>query len=151
LAWVAALTNTPAEVIAVYGKTSRRSYQAKGFRGMNHMVSAFAARQRIVLGRVKVSEKPNEIVAIPALLDRMSIEGAVVTIDAIRCQRDIAAKIIDKKADCVVALKGNQGTLREDVEVFVHEQKALRTGIPRSARAKPSMPITAVSRPQSTR
>lgn len=86
------------------------------------MVSAFAARQRIVLGQVKVSEKSNEIVAIPALLDMMSIKGAVVTIDAMACQRDIVAK----KADYIVALKGNQATLREDVEVFVDEQKALK-------------------------
>jgi predicted transcriptional regulator len=123
---VAALTNTPAEVIAVDGKTSRRSYQKKGSKEAIHIVSAFAARQRIVLGQVKVNEKSNEIVAIPALLDMMSIEGAVVTIDAMGCQRDIAAKIIEKKADYILALKGNQGTLREDVEVFVDEQKALK-------------------------
>src|SRR5271170_1507083 len=98
VAWVAASTNTPAEVIAVDGKTSRRSYQKKGSKEAIHIVSAFAARQRIVLGQVKVNEKSNEIVAIPALLDMMSIEGAVVTIDAIGCQRDIAAKIIEKKA-----------------------------------------------------
>ena len=125
VAWVAALTNTPTEVIAIDGKTSRRSYQTKGSKEAIHMVSAFAARQRIVLGQVKINEKSNEIVAIPALLDMMSIEGAVVTIDAMGCQRDIAAKIIEKKADYIVALKGNQGTLREDVEVFVDEQKAL--------------------------
>ena len=79
-----------------------------------------------MLGQVKVNEKSNEIVAIPALLDMMSIEGAVVTIDAMGCQRNIAAKIIEKKADYIVALKGNQGTLREDVEVFADEQKALK-------------------------
>jgi predicted transposase YbfD/YdcC len=126
VAWVAALTHTSAEVIAIDGKTSRRSYQAKGSKEAIHMVSAFAARQRIVLGQVKVNEKSNEIVAIPALLDMMVIEGAVVTIDAMGCQRDIASKIIEKKADYIVALKGNQGTLREDVEVFVDEQKALK-------------------------
>ena len=127
VAWVAgALTNTPAEVIAIDGKTSRRSYQTKGSKEAIHMVSAFAARQRIVLGQVKVNEKSNEIIAIPALLDMMSIEGAVVTIDAMGCQRDITTKIIEKKADYIVALKGNQGTLREDVEVFVAEQKALK-------------------------
>jgi predicted transposase YbfD/YdcC len=87
------------------------------------MVSAFAARQRLVLGQVKVAEKSNEIVAIPKLLEMMAIEGAIVTIDAMGCQRDIARKIIDKKADYVLALKGNQGSLREDVEVFVAEQK----------------------------
>jgi predicted transposase YbfD/YdcC len=88
------------------------------------MVSAFAARQRLVLGQVKVAEKSNEIVAIPALLDMMAIEVAIVSIDAIGCQRHIAQKIADKKADYVLALKGNQGTLREDVELFAAEQKA---------------------------
>jgi predicted transposase YbfD/YdcC len=126
VAWVAALTNTPAGVIAIDGKTSRRSYRKKGSKEAIHIVSAFAARQRIVLGQVKVNEKSNEIVAIPALLDMMSIEGAVVSIDAMGCQRDIAEKIIAKKADYILALKGNQGTLREDVEVFVDEQKALK-------------------------
>lgn len=125
-AWVAKLTNTPAEVIAIDGKTSRRSYQNKGSKDAIHIVSAFAARQRIVLGQVKVNEKSNEIVAIPALLDMLEIEGAVVTIDAMGCQRSIAAKIIAKKADYIVALKGNQGTFREDVEIFVDEQKALK-------------------------
>jgi predicted transposase YbfD/YdcC len=85
------------------------------------MVSAFAARQRLVLGQVKVAETSNEIVAIPKLLEMMAIEGAIVTMG---CQRDIARTIIDKKADYVLALKGNQGSLREDVEVFIAEQKA---------------------------
>ena len=88
------------------------------------MVSAFAARQRLVLAQTRVGEKANEIVAIPALLDMLSIDGAVVTIDAMGCQREIASKIIDKKADYILALKGNQGTLREDVELFANEQKA---------------------------
>jgi predicted transposase YbfD/YdcC len=70
-----------------------------------------------------VADKSNEIVAIPALLDRMAIEGAIVTIDAMGCQRSIAQKIGDKKAD-MLALKGNQGSLREDVEIFAAEQKA---------------------------
>jgi predicted transposase YbfD/YdcC len=124
VAWVAALTGAPAEVIAIDGKTSRRAYQKTGAKAPIHMVSAFAARQRLVLGQVKVADKSNEIVAIPKLLDMMAIEGAVVTIDAMGCQRDIAQKILDKKADYVLALKGNQGTLREDVELFVAEQKA---------------------------
>jgi predicted transposase YbfD/YdcC len=121
VAWVASLTGVAAEVIAIDGKTVRRS---KGAKAAIHMVSAFAARQRLVLGQVKVSEKSNEIVAIPKLLDMLAIEGAIITIDAMGCQRDIAQKIVDKKADYVLALKGNQGSLREDVEVFVAEQKA---------------------------
>ena len=124
VAWVASLTGAPAGVIAIDGKTVRRSYQEKGKKAAIHMVSAFAARQRLVLGQVKVADKSNEIVAIPKLLDLLAIEGAIVTLDAMGCQRDIAQKIIDKKADYVLALKGNQGTLREDVEVFVEEQKA---------------------------
>jgi predicted transposase YbfD/YdcC len=123
IAWVGALTGLPTEVIAIDGKTSRRSYQKKGAKGAIHMVSAFAAQQRLVLGQVKVAEKSNEIVAIPKLLDMLSIEGAIVTIDAMGCQRDIAKKIVEKKADYVLALKGNQGSLREDVEIFVAEQK----------------------------
>jgi predicted transposase YbfD/YdcC len=122
--WVAALTGTPADVIAIDGKTLRRSYQQKGAKAPIHMVSAFAARQRLVLGQVKVAEKSNEIVAIPKLLAMLAIEGAIVTIDAIGCQRDIAADILAKKADYVLALKGNQGTLRDDVELFAAEQKA---------------------------
>jgi predicted transposase YbfD/YdcC len=121
--WVATLIGAPAEVIAIDGKTSRRSYQKKGGLNPIHMVSAFAARHRLVLGQVKVAEKSNEIVAIPKLLDMLAIEGAIVTIDAIGCQREIAKKVIDKKADYVLALKGNQGTLHEDVELFANEQK----------------------------
>ena len=124
VAWVAAMIGTPADVIAIDGKTLRRSYQQKGAKAPIHMVSAFAARQRLVLGQVKVAEKSNEIVAIPKLLAMMAIEGAIVTIDAIGCQRDIAADILANKADYMLALKGNQGTLREDVELFAAEQKA---------------------------
>ena len=111
VAWVAALTGTPAGVIAIDGKTARRSGHKKGGKAAIHMVSAFAARQRLVLGQVKVAEKSNEIIAIPKLLDMLAIEGAIVTIDAMGCQREIAQKIIDKKADYVLALKGNQGSL----------------------------------------
>ena len=119
--WVAELTDTPAELIAIDGKTSRRSGR-KGAKDAIHMVSAFAARQNLVLAQKKVSEKSNEILAIPALLDLLSMEGAVVTIDAMGCQRRIARKIIDKKADYILGLKGNQGTLCKDVELFVEEQ-----------------------------
>jgi predicted transposase YbfD/YdcC len=124
VAWVSARTGAPADVIAIDGKTVRRSGDKKRAKAAIHMVSAFAARQRLVLGQVKVAEKSNEIVAIPKLLEMMAIEGAIVTIDAMGCQREIAKKIIDKKADYVLALKGNQGSPRDDVEVFVAEQKA---------------------------
>ena len=125
VAWVAALTGAPEGVISVDGKTVRRSGQKKqGGKAPIHMVSAFAARQRLVLGQIKVAEKSNEIVAIPKLLEMLAIEGAIVTIDAMGCQREIAQKVVEKKADYVLALKGNQGSLREDVELFVAEQKA---------------------------
>ena len=124
VAWTAAVTKTSAEVIAIDGKSVRRSYKKKGVEEPIHVVSAFAAGQRMALGQVKVGDKSNEIVAIPALLGLMTIEGAVVTIDAMGCQRNIAQTIIDKKADYILALKGNQGTLRDDVEVFANEQKA---------------------------
>jgi predicted transposase YbfD/YdcC len=124
VAWVSARTGAAAEVIAIDGKTARRSGDKRGAKAAIHMVSAFAARQRLVLGQVKVAEKSNEIVAIPKLLEMMAIEGAIVTIDAMGCQRNIAKKITDKKADYVLALKGNQGSLRDDVEVFVAKQKA---------------------------
>lgn len=123
VAWVSSLTGTPSGVIAIDGKTSRRSYQKPGGKAAIHMVSAFAARQRLVLGQVKVDEKSNEIIAIPKLLAMMEIEGAIVTIDAMGCQRAIAQTILDKKADYVLALKGNQGVLHEDVALFVAEQR----------------------------
>ena len=148
VAWVAALTKTPAEVIAIDGKTLRRSYQKKGSKEPIHMVSAFAARQRLVLGQVTVAEKSNEIVAIPALLDMLAIEGAIVTIDAMGCQRNIAKKIIDKKADYIIALKGNQGTLREDVEVSLPSRKPMASRIRRSAGTRRSTAITAASKPE---
>ena len=98
VAWVSSLTGAPVEnvghgVIAIDGKTSRRSGSKRAGPPALHMVSAFAARQRLVLGQVAVAEKSNEIVAIPKLIDMMAIEGAVVTIDAMGCQRDIAQKI----------------------------------------------------------
>ena len=133
VAWVGALTGVAEGVIAIDGKTSRRSGRKTGGSPPIHMVSAFAARREpsahglvpwgLVLGQVKVAEKSNEIVAIPKLLNMLAIDGAIVTIDAMGCQREIARKVIDKKADYVLALKGNQGALRADVETFVAEQK----------------------------
>lgn len=121
VSWVAQFSKIPEEVIAIDGKTARGS--KKNGKATLHMVSAFAARQRLVLGQTKVSEKSNEIVAIPKLLAMLALEGAIVTIDAMGCQRDIAQAILDKKADYVLALKGNQGTLREDVEYFAKTEQ----------------------------
>ena len=126
IAWVAGLTGLPAGVIAIDGKTLRRSYQEGGAKAPIHMVSAWSSGLNLVLGQIKVAEKSNEITAIPKLLDALTIKGATITIDAMGCQREIAAKIVEKDADYVLALKGNQGTLRDDVELFFTEQKALQ-------------------------
>ena len=123
VAWTASVVGVPEGVVAIDGKTVRRS-GGKAGKGAIHMVSAFAARQRLVLGQVKVAEKSNEIVAIPKLLDMLAVEGAIITIDAMGCQRTIARRIMNKKADYVFGLKGNQGSLRKDVDLFVAEQKA---------------------------
>jgi len=119
--FASSLIGAPVEAISLDGKTARGA-RKKGGKAA-HIVSAFAARERLVLGQVKVDEKSNEIVAIPALLDMIDVEGAVVTIDAMGCQRVIAAKIVGKRADYVLALKGNQGALHDDVETLVAEQK----------------------------
>ena len=124
VAWVTNLTGLDAGIIAIDGKTLRRSYQDGGAKAPIHMVSAWSAKQNLVLGQVKVADKSNEITAIPKLLDMLTIKGAVVTIDAMGCQREIAARIIEGQADYVLALKGNQGTLRDEVEEFFDEQKA---------------------------
>ena len=133
IAWVGALTGLSADptgglpsgrIIAIDGKTLRRSYQEGGAKAPIHMISAWSCRQNLVLGQAKVADKSNEITAIPQLLDLLTIKGATITIDAMGCQREIAAKIIEKEADYVLALKGNQGTLRQDVELFLTEQKA---------------------------
>ena len=90
------------------------------------MISAFSSSHRLVLGQRKVADKSNEITAIPELLDLLTVKGAIVTIDAMGCQKEIAKKIVEKEADYVLALKGNQGTLSADVELFFTEQKACK-------------------------
>ena len=86
-------------------------------------MTAFAARQRLVLAQVKVDAKSNEITVIPALIGMIDMTGAIVTIDAMGCQRLISEQIVEKKADYVLALKGNQSALHDDVKTFVDEQK----------------------------
>jgi len=120
--WVTCLRHALEGVVAIDGKTLRRSFNAAGKKGAIHMVSAWCSEQNLVLGQVKVDEKSNEITAIPELLDLLQIHGAIVTIDAMGCQRNIAQQIIDKKGDYIFSLKGNQGTLRDDVELFFEEQ-----------------------------
>ena len=102
--------------IAIDGKTLRRSHDRKHGLGPMHIVSAWASDHGISLGQVATEEKSNEITAIPQLLDLIDVEDAIVTIDAAGCQKAIAAKIVDGKGDYVLALKGNQEKLFEDVQ-----------------------------------
>jgi predicted transposase YbfD/YdcC len=113
-----AALNTQGEIVAIDGKTVRRSYDKKSKLGAIHMVSAFAAENGVVLGQVKTHEKSNEITAIPDLLSRLEIKEAVVTIDAMGCQKAITKKIIQKEADYVLAVKGNQGHLSTAIKDF---------------------------------
>lgn len=122
--WVAGLKKAVQGVVAIDGKTLRRAFDKGGNQGHIHMVSAWCSSQNLVLGQTKVDDKSNEITAIPALIELLTLKGAIVTIDAMGCQREIAAKILGKEADYVLALKGNQGSLREDIELFFQEQKA---------------------------
>ena len=103
------------EVAAIDGK-SMCGTRDSGNKSIVHMVSAWAEKNHIVLGQVKVSEKSNEITAIPRLLELLVLKGCIVTIDVMGCQKEIAAKIIEKEADYLLALKGNQGSLLEQVE-----------------------------------
>lgn len=106
---------TKGEVISIDGKSLRGSSQ-RGSKSMVHMVSAWASANNIVLGQLKVDDKSNEITAIPALLEVLALSGCIVTIDALGCQKNIASAIIDKGADYVLALKGNQGELHDQVQ-----------------------------------
>jgi predicted transposase YbfD/YdcC len=124
IAWVGSLARLGPDIVAIDGKTLRRAYQEGGGKAPIHMISAWSSRQRLVLGQAKVAEKSNEITAIPELLKLLTLKGAVVTIDAMGCQKEIAQTIVEKEADYVLALKGNQGTLSADVELFFAEQKA---------------------------
>jgi predicted transposase YbfD/YdcC len=122
LNWIqAAFEISGGQLIAVDGKTLRASYERGGRKGMIHMVSAWATQNRLVLGQRKVDEKSNEITAIPELLKVLALDGSVVSIDAMGCQHQIAAQIVEKGGDYVLALKGNQGNLLEDVEQLFNQ------------------------------
>jgi len=120
--WVAALaTLTKGEVVAIDGKTLRRSFKKAGDRSFVHMVSAWSTGNQMVLGQVKTDEKSNEITAIPRLLELLQLHGCLVTIDAMGCQKDIAQKIVDSQADYLLAVKDNQPTLAEAVTTIFDE------------------------------
>lgn len=120
LSWIQSLVQvTQSEIVPIDGKTLRRSYDTKSNRGAIHMVSAWASANGVVLGQIKTDEKSNEITAIPELLGMLDIKGCIVTIDAMGCQKNIAEKIVEKEANYVLALKGNQGGLYEDVKLYM--------------------------------
>jgi len=106
---------TQGEIIPIDGKTLRRSFDKATGKSAIHMVSAWSSQDHLVLGQIKVDDKSNEITAIPKLLDLLSIKGCIVTIDAMGCQKTIAAKIRKNEGDYVLALKGNQGSMHEEI------------------------------------
>jgi len=109
-------TLTEGQVIAIDGKTLRRSHDKKNNKSALHMVHAWSTANGVLLGQVKSKEKSNEITAIPELLDMLVLKGCIVTIDAMGCQKKIAEKIYNNGADYILAVKDNQGNLKEALE-----------------------------------
>ena len=119
LSWVTSLHEiTNGQVVAIDGKTLRRSYDKASSKSAIHMVSAWATLNHISLGQVVTDEKSNEITAIPKLLKMIEIQGALVTIDAMGCQTEIAKTIVDAGADYCLAVKRNQPTLHDGIDAF---------------------------------
>lgn len=115
--WVEGICpNLGEEVVAIDGKALRRAFNEG--ESMPYIVSAWASSAGLVLGQVKVDEKSNEITAVPELLRALKLKGAIVTLDAMGCQKEIAADIIGQGADYVLALKGNHATVHEEVRAF---------------------------------
>lgn len=122
--WVEALRDDAPDIVAIDGKTSRRSHARSKGRAPLHMVSAWATRQRLVLGQEAVDAKSNEITAIPLLLERLELTGALVTIDAMGTQTAIAETIVARGGDYLLALKGNRPALFADVVAFFADPPA---------------------------
>ena len=108
-------------VVAVDGKTLRRSYDRGQGLSPLHLVSAWAEEQRLVLGQLAVDNKSNEITAVPKLLEMLTLRNTVVTADAMHCQRRIARRVVEQGGDYALALKGNQERLRDDVGLFLDD------------------------------
>jgi hypothetical protein len=137
LRWVQALHElTQGEVVPIDGKTLRRSFDSAGDRPALHLISAWVAANRLVLGEIPVDDQSHEITAIPKLLEILELTGAIVTIDAMGCQREIAATAREKGADYVLAVKDNQPHLYEDLSD--HFDRCWRTK--RSCPAPGAMP-----------
>jgi predicted transposase YbfD/YdcC len=106
-------------IVAIDGKVLRRSFDKASGKSPLHMVSAWGCEQRLVLAQIATDAKSNEITAIPKLLEMLKLKGAIVTADALNCQRAIAEQIVEQGGDYALALKGNQGTLHRDVEMYL--------------------------------
>ena len=132
VAWVQAVAEvTQGEVVAIDGKTVRRSHDRTLGKQAIHMVNVWASANGLVLGQAKVAEKSNEITAIPKLLQLLELAGCIVTIDAMGCQKEIAQQIIEAQADYLLAVKKNQGRLYEDVcDLFEGAQAFDFEGVP---------------------
>lgn len=117
-AWVAECWPQHVDLVAIDGKTSRRSHDRKADRPPLHLVSAFATNAKLVLGQEAVDVKSNEITAIPALLERLNLKGALVSIDAMGCNPTIAEAIVEAGADYLLAVKDNQPTLHAEIESY---------------------------------
>jgi predicted transposase YbfD/YdcC len=127
MAWVKAVAEvTNGEVVAIDGKTLRRSFDRASSKAAIHLVSAWASSNGLVLGQVKTDGKSNEITAIPKLLELLHLEGCIVTLDAMGCQKEIVARIVEKGADYVICVKGNQQALHEATRVFFEEAREER-------------------------
>ena len=132
--WIASLVHereTDKPIVAIDGKTLRRSHDARNGLGPLHLVSVWASANGLSLGQVATEAKSNEITAIPELIDRIDVKDAIVTIDAMGCQKEIAQKIIDARGDYVLAVKGNQPKLHEAIrEVFRDERQGDLVAMP---------------------
>jgi predicted transposase YbfD/YdcC len=126
--FVASLAGRAAGVVAIDGKTSRRSFDRQAGQGPLHLVSAWACEQRLVLGQRKVDGASNEIEAVPELLKLLDIEGCTITADAMHCQKGTAAAILARGADYVLAVKANQPSLHEDVRLLLDDPSTSSDG-----------------------
>lgn len=117
--WMKTVVEHVGGVVAIDGKQARRTKDSQ--QKPLHVVSAFASECRLVLGQLACEEKSNEITAIPKLLEMLELEGCIVTIDAMGTQTEIAEKIVERKADYILALKGNQPSLLEDVRLYMDD------------------------------
>ncbi len=122
--WMRSLNGVFEGLVAIDGKCLRRSHDRRSNRSAIHMVSAWASENGLVLGQIKTDEKSNEITAIPELLRALELNGCLVTIDAMGCQKAIAKQITDQGGDYLLALKGNQGKLAEEVETLFEKADA---------------------------